>query len=453
MFWKKPSPPSPSMASPTQRTSPSIAPRPILKTQPDCGGGPSIRFAGQRVASDDVVFPVRSPAPPPIRVHPPPHHGPHASGAGSSGSPVVQAPISPQYASFPSVSGSTAVTPARTGPRRSSRRPTSPSVTSFGARVQLPPQETPTPPMASSSHIQTPPTAYMSRAPPPPSPYRATTASDRRPITPLEPLPVAESSQSQLAQLTDRPPRSSSLFDSPNPPRLPPMAGVEVPMLNIIPATPDLGEEFTDEPVRPTETVLEEAADLGEDEDVIEPIFSPSAPSPPAQLVSLPTMQAIDLFLEGTFDPLPSDSHSTPHEVEAPLPPAESPPSPPFQSYPSLPSLLSHASMPSYGSEDSMKTSSSVSSLMSFPDVEEALGSMLASLSDPSFPVDTPNVESTPKVGPSNPGLGLGLDLPEPASITPRSPCRLVVDLRGSTCPCPEQDLPVPRPKRLLHLV
>jgi hypothetical protein len=56
---------------------------------------------------------------------------------------------------------------------------------------------------------------------------------------------------------------------------------------------------------------------------------------------------------------------------------------------------------------------------MSFPDVEEALGSMLASLSDPSFPVDTPNVESTPKVAPSNPGLGLGLDLPEPASITP----------------------------------
>lgn len=194
------------------------------------------------------------------------------------------------------------------------------------------------------------------------------------------------------------------------------MAGVEVPLLNIIPATPDLGEEFTEEPVRTTK-ILEEAADLGEDVDVISaPI---SSPSPPAQLVSLPSMQAIDLFLEGTFDPLPSDSHSTPHEVEAPLPPAESPPSPPFQSYPSLPSLSSHASMPSYGSEDSMPTSSSVSSLMSFPDVEEALGSMLASLSDPSFPVDSPNVVPTPKVAPSNPGLGLGLDLPEPASITP----------------------------------
>jgi hypothetical protein len=102
--------------------------------------------------------------------------------------------------------------------------------------------------------------------------------------------------------------------------------------------------------------------------------------------------------------------------------------SPPFESYPSLPSLSSQRSIPP--SEQSMSTSSSVSSIMSFPDVEEALGSMLASLSDGNLPtmdssssmINAAYPKQIPSV-PMNPGLGLGLDLPAPVSITaPLSP-------------------------------
>lgn len=91
------------------------------------------------------------------------------------------------------------------------------------------------------------------------------------------------------------------------------------------------------------------------------------------------------------------------------FPPSEPlPPSPPFRSYDSLPSLSSISS--------SLSTSSS---LYSFPDVDEALGSMLASLSDPnlaSLPEEDEVFKAVSASGawsvePSQFGAGVGLGL------------------------------------------
>ena len=84
-----------------------------------------------------------------------------------------------------------------------------------------------------------------------------------------------------------------------------------------------------------------------------------------------------------------------------------------------------------------MTTSSSAASLLSFPDVEQALGSMLASLSDQQLH----EIQLTPTIHCKeqqqhhqqedgllkNPGLGLGLDIPDTASLSitpPLSPAR-----------------------------
>lgn len=206
-----------------------------------------------------------------------------------------------------------------------------------------------------------------------------------------------------------------------------------VPMLNIIPATPQ-GDSDEFAGVRyPTKR---EAEELGEgielehqteqndgEMEEIRAGFLPKHSGAPAIELTLdfsPFSPNVELPLEE------SDEESDDHTTECS---DNSQHSPPFESYPSLPSLSSQQSIPP--SEQSLSTSSSVSSIMSFPDVEEALGSMLASLSDGSLPsmdssssmmMSTAYPKQMPSVS-TNPGLGLGLDLPAPVSITaPLSP-------------------------------
>ena len=192
-------------------------------------------------------------------------------------------------------------------------------------------------------------------------------------------------------------------------------------MLNIIPATPQDGsDEFAGarglaSPAnRKKAEVLEESIELEEKDQDVEEIASESLPK-------MSFAPAIELTLDfSPFSPtvdLPcEDSDDEEYRPEGSLPP-----SPPFESYPSLPSLSSEQSI--QPSEQSMSSSSSISSIMSFPDVEEALGSMLASLSDGKLPSmesssSVASAQAKPAAIELNPGLGLGLDLPEPAYIT-----------------------------------
>jgi hypothetical protein len=437
---------------------PSEPPRPILKsTVSDQGPGGSIRFAKSAGGVwDSPVSPVSPEA--------------DANGAGGSGIPLFnrvppQLQIQIHHANMERQSFSGSPTRAvsvnrSTSPRRSSR-PASPSASSFGHRIrtesapssvgssslamQAIAREPPripvnidtsvlcSPPPNMPMHVTTPPTTYyppsQSRAPPP-SPYRPTTTQERRRSS-LRNLPARLPVASEMAP---RPPRISSLYsESPQRPAVQAhsspinRAGDRssiitlpgVPMLNIIPATPQDGsEEFAGarglaSPAnRRKAEALEESIELEERDQEVEEISSESLPR-------MDFAPAIELTLDfSPFSPnveLPmEDSDDEDYRPEGSLPP-----SPPFESYPSLPSLSSDRSIPP--SEQSMSSSSSVSSIMSFPDVEEALGSMLASLSDGNLPSmeSSSSVASTqPKVIDLNPGLGLGLDLPEPASIT-----------------------------------
>ena len=139
--------------------------------------------------------------------------------------------------------------------------------------------------------------------------------------------------------------------------------------------------------------------------------------SPPANLVTLPPTQIMGTpdTIRHASPPLSTPTSKAAATTNDPLP------SPPFDSYGSLPSLDSERSMPSSGSSSSLRSSSSSSSLNSYPDVEEALGSMLASLSDPSMPL--PHINSFSKRSPApsapdNAGLGLGLALGNDSAIS-----------------------------------
>ncbi|RXK35269.1 hypothetical protein M231_07467 [Tremella mesenterica] len=119
-----------------------------------------------------------------------------------------------------------------------------------------------------------------------------------------------------------------------------------------------------------------------------------------------------------------------------PEPTVPLPPSPPFESFNSLPSLASDhtTSVPSSDSDCSMIRSSSDGSVISVDsiDVEQALGTMLESLSSSSMasfhlPELSLHINSPSKSHSSNgktqlenynPGLGLGLDMSQPSSIT-----------------------------------
>ena len=445
---------------------PSEPPRPILKsTVSDQGPGGSIRFAKSAGGVwDSPVSPVSPQT--------------DANGAGGSGIPLFNRVAPPQlqlqmhHASMErqSFSGSPtrAVSVSRTTSPMRSSRPASPSASSFGHRVrtgsapasvgsssmamQAIAREPPripvnvdtavlcSPPPNMPMHVTTPPTTYyppsQSRAPPP-SPYRPTTTQERRRSS-LRTLPARLPLASEMAP---RPPRISSLYcESPQKPSVQHSSPATqsgnrssiitlpgVPMLNIIPATPQDGsDEFAGarglaSPAnRRKAEALEESIELEERDQDVEEIASESlprmsfAPAIELDLDFSPFSPNVDLPLE--------DSDDEDYRPEG-RPEGSLPPSPPFESYPSLPSLSSEGSIPP--SEQSMSSSSSVSSIMSFPDVEEALGSMLASLSDgnlPSMESSSSVVSANPKPSTTaidlNPGLGLGLDLPEPASIT-----------------------------------
>ena len=137
--------------------------------------------------------------------------------------------------------------------------------------------------------------------------------------------------------------------------------------------------------------------------------------------LALDVVQSPTLDVDLDFSPFTPLSALPSSESCATLQPAlretPAPPSPPLVSFPSLPSLTSSTSLESNSehmtSGDSVQTlpeSSSSASLMSFADVDEALGSMLASLESGA------SLEDTMKE--VNPGLGLGLELPTPHSIT-----------------------------------
>ena len=399
-----------------------------------------------------------------------------------------------------------------TSPRRSSR-PASPSASSFGHRIRTesapttmssssPPRQAAqhqplprresrhspipsvmcTPPAFCPSHVTTPPVAYcssmQSRAPPPPSPYRPTTTQDRTWSSTTRALPEQLPLTREMAP---RPPRHSSLFTNVTTPRSSrpgsrptsgasssELAGIDVPMLNIIPATPqEMNDEFSAggqagpsrrrvpeelgeavELHRMTEISLEEAA--GDREEISTEAILPKSDSTPAIQVELdfsPFSPTIDLALDDYITSTNASSAeqgkvptaSEPASTSISTDHAQSSAPHDMDSYPSLPSLSSQTSITS---GMSLRSSSSMSSVMTFPDVEEALGSMLASLSDGqiAFDYDTGMMNASVKSQqdrreereqdsqrvaeiPSNPGLGLGLDFPEPSFITaPLSP-------------------------------
>ncbi|OCF57566.1 hypothetical protein L486_05025 [Kwoniella mangroviensis CBS 10435] len=528
MFWRKKSSSSSGSERPasTSQTRPVEPPRPILRMNTEGQGVSSIRFAGSgdSSASSPVkpTFPTRAATSPPTygaqpynqveerstdrvrsRTQPP---APRVivSSYDSYSPPTVAHPHQ-RMASYDSSPLSTQPK-MMASPRRSSR-PTSPSASSFGARVRARTEPIPstsvhrssspgtgiggssplcevgpleTPPMT-SSHVTTPPTAYVSsfqsRAPPPPSPYRPTNERRRSSLTRDLPEDLPRMNDFAPSMTMEESLLASDSRSSVH--TLPP--GPDVPMLNIIPATPQTqGEEFSsmweqhypsasgktsglEEAVKLEEISLDlelKTPGLEEGESIsnapsidVQLDFSPFQPlaelpntdTPLEDIKEFITAEDLEKFNyqqqeeggEGLIVEEEEEYFQDEMETDAPSEPL--PPSPPFMSYPSLPSLSSHSHGSEHGDENdnehdndhgsirsslsesesdcSIQTSSSMSSLVSFPDVEEALGSMLASLSDSSM---ASTAIHTPTKGQSlntvynvnvNHGLGLGMGM------------------------------------------
>ncbi|WVQ68385.1 uncharacterized protein L199_006593 [Kwoniella botswanensis] len=533
MFWRKKSSSSSGSDRPvsTFQTRHVEPPRPILRMNTEGQGVSSIRFAGSggSSASSPVkpTFSTRAATSPPTygaqpcsqveeistdrvgaRTRPP---APRVivSSYDSYSPPTVAHPHQ-RMASYDSSPLSTQPK-MMASPRRSSR-PTSPSASSFGARVRARTEPIPstsvhrssspgstggssplcevgpleTPPMQ-SSHVTTPPTAYVSsfqsRAPPPPSPYRPTNERRRSSLTRNLPEDLPRMNDFAPSMTMEESLLASDSRSSVH--TLPP--GPDVPMLNIIPATPQTqGEEFSSmwEQHYPSATAktsgLEEAVKLEEisldlelktpgleeEESIsnapsidVQLDFSPFQPlaelpntdTPLEDIKEFITAEDLEKFnyqqqREGGEELIVEEEEDEGYfqdemEMETDAPSEPLPPSPPFMSYPSLPSLSSHSHGSEHGDENenehdndhgsirsslsgsesdsecSIQTSSSMSSLVSFPDVEEALGSMLASLSDSSM---ASTAIHTPTKGQSlntvynvnvNHGLGLGMGM------------------------------------------
>ncbi|WWC71462.1 uncharacterized protein I206_105419 [Kwoniella pini CBS 10737] len=513
MFWKKKPSAGPSERSvSTSPTMPSEPPKPILRMNTEGQGVSSIRFAGSSRSEQNQgspsssssairppVMPTRAATAPTYTLNDASRSGPMTSDRSRTHPPAPRVIVS-SYDSYcsPTIqphqrmasydSSPLSTQPRMTSSPRRSSRPTSPSTSSFGARTRARTEPIPTksdaspsinlsqfsvvtpldtPPM-SSSHVTTPPTAYVStfqsRAPPPPSPYRPTNERRRSSLT--RNLPE------QLPMMTDFAPLSSdtegllpsdsrsSVHTLPN--------GPDVPMLNIIPATPqNQSEEFTSmweshyPSTKSSSAGLEEAVNIQtQPQEMVSIPLQPElelteAPSIDVQLdfspfqplAELPntdtSLEDLSEFINAeALQRLELDEISYEDEIEQSddvdegfdgddqeVPSDPLPPSPPFMSYPSLPSLSSHdhESIRSSASESSMTSSSSMSSLASFPDVEEALGSMLASLSDSSMSstvINTPTKnQATDMVYSVNimPGLGLGLGIDQYSSSSTSS--------------------------------
>ncbi|WVQ95078.1 hypothetical protein IAU59_002171 [Kwoniella sp. CBS 9459] len=476
MFWRKKSSSSVERAAVNVLAQPVEPPKPILRMNTEGQGAANIRFAGQgssykpptptsatfaapeasqsynsipRIGQPQTAMPTER-----VRAHPP------APRVIVSSYDSYSPPTHPHQRMASFDSSPLNAQPRVTASSRRSSRPTSPSATSFGARIRSRTEPLPamasssapmvtipleTPPMP-SSHVTTPPTAYVStfqsRAPPPPSPYRPTNERRRSSLT--RNLPE------QLPMMGDFAPAANNFLSSDSRASVYTLPGADVPMLNIIPATPiDQGNEFPrawngegsdDGSASVSTRGLEEAVQLEEMVQVplegvpsidIKLDFSPFEPLAELPDTDTPMHEVAEYFRsddaivheDEDMEEYDMDSIDHEHAPSEPLPP-----SPPFASYPSLPSLASHESIRSSASEDSMPTSSSMSSLVSFPDVEEALGSMLASLSDSSMAstaIQTPTKGQSMAAFEGNPGLGLGLDLPDQPCITaPLSPRR-----------------------------
>ncbi|WVQ72098.1 hypothetical protein IAR50_001643 [Cryptococcus sp. DSM 104548] len=428
MFWRKKQAAPPSL--PNYLPKSDEPPRPILKKKSDDQAGNGLRFAGGTKADSPLsspnVYPTR-PQPP----HAQPSYSPENENSTRRIQPstprvvvssydTVSAPCTPTAQRSPSPRYSTpsptlsagagaAASQARVLTRRSSRA-ASPSVTSFGTRVRVSSEQVraaspygavSTPPQQSSSPVSggfsTPPSQYSpsSYGATPPSPYRRTNERESH-------------SPSPMATFVERP-------------RLPVFAGTfmeeeeeaeesdsDVPMLNIIPATPqDQGDAFPPKaPAPEAPRKLEHGVNLEEKmREMEKDMEDVSLDEESGEVQSGETERVPTIDLDFDFAPLESVidwSQSLmpdedvqmcadePEEYETyedsgfshDRPPCEPlPPSPPFHSYPSLPSLDSETSL----SSPTMPNSSSMSSLASFPDVEQVLGSMLASLSESSM--------------------------------------------------------------------
>lgn len=406
MFWrKKAATPLPNYLPPASAE----PPKPILKKTVESQEASNLRFAGGTkqyfgdVSSSNTGYP--SPLPhshsendETRRVRPAPlvivssHDGPQLPA-----SPGSQGSYSP---------GADSTSHVRVPSSRRSSRPTSPSTSSFGARVRAsnngqhrrpsapghivmstPPSSAP----ATDAGVWTPharfsPASHVVTTPP--SPYRPTSQHSAqlefRPFN--ERLPMLGESGSLVHDVEDG-------------------RDADVPMLNIIPATPqDQGDGFPAKteikaleagaPIEQSIREMErEMMDISLDDELTETTIweRESVPTIDLDFNFTPLESLMDFSISkdlitaiqnsstiieesgqyGSADKKPSLLHDYP--PSQPLPP--SPPDQTSFSTPSLDSYITSASTP-------LPQSSSSSSLASFPDVEEALGSMLASLSE-----------------------------------------------------------------------
>ena len=394
MFWQKKKPQT--VAMPFY---PDEAPRPILKKSSVLGSPTGIRFEDS-LGNQTSTPPLRTMS----VVQTPP----------VIDTPGIHRPNSPN---------------GLYGTKKSSR-PTSPSASSFGTRIRtsqcsisstltMQQQNLPISNRPLSTHITTPPSAFIptfqERAPPPPSPVRQTFERSRHSTT-FFPRPLPNLHTSSDAVLTNRPPRHSSLFRTDS---MSTLNDQMVPMLNIIPATPqDNNDGF--QPISPlpdrqgpkpkTSMSLQESISIEEMDEI--PLDLPR---------SIQELPSIDINLDfSPFAPLADlpDIENEPQYFGR----MELPPSPPFESFPSLPSLDSQGSVSIQSSESQSSITLSLccsnTSLSSLQDVEQVLGSMLASLSETNIPEMSCEKQINHGLG-----LGLGLELTEMRSSTaPLSP-------------------------------
>lgn len=410
MFWrKKTATPLPNYLPPASAE----PPKPILKRTVESQEASNLRFSGD---TKQYLGDVSSP-----NTQRPPHL-PHSHNENDETRRVRPAPLvivsshdGPQLPASPGSQGSyspgaDSISRVRALSSRRSSRPTSPSTSSFGARVRAsnngqhrrpsapchivmssPPSSAP----ATDVAVCTPPARFSPAShviTTPPSPYRPTSEHGAQ----LEFRPFNE----RLPMLDEGGSPDHDVEDGPD---------ADVPMLNIIPATPqDQGDGF---PAKTEVKALEAAAPIEQSIREIEremvdiSLNDELAEQTIWERESVPTID-----LDFNFTPLESlmdfsiskdlitaiqnssilteepGQHGSADEPPSPFlhdhPPTQPlPPSPPDQTFCSLPSLDSHNTSAS----PPLPQSSSSSSLASFPDVEEALGSMLASLSERSM--------------------------------------------------------------------
>lgn len=408
MFWRKrTATPLPNYLPPASAE----PPKPILKKTVESQEASNLRFAGGTKQLSGGVSSPNTQLPPHLpqthsendetrRVRPAPlvivssYDGPQLPA-----SPGSQGSYSPGTASFSHV---------RVPSLRRSSRPTSPSTSSFGARIRASnngQQRRPSAPAPCHTVMSTPPSSAPVTdggiwTPPgpfspashvistPPSPYRPTSEHSAQ----LEIRPFSE----RLPLLGEGGPQVHDVESGQD---------VDVPMLNIIPATPqDQGDGF---PVKTGVKALEAAApieqsireiereimDFSLDDELVEQTIWEKERVPTIDLdfnfTSLESLMDFsisqDLIAAIQKSSTAVDErgqYESPDEPPSPFlhdqPPSQPlPPSPPHQTFSSLPSFDSHIN-----SASPLPQSSSSSSLASFPDIEEALGSMLASLSE-----------------------------------------------------------------------